>query len=221
MNYYMTVGNRPTDPLARALYLEIAQIEEQHVSHYESCLDPNMSWLTNWVLHESHECWLYWSFLQTEVDPRIKQIWELHLGMEIEHLRIAARALEEIEGKDAAELIGAGYEAPMTFEENKAYLRDVVARQVELTAWDSEFVPVSELPQGHRYFEYQAQVNAGGTPSEQVIDRHREKFGEEYRFQPDGEHPVAPLRERGPHEDLAYWRATQARGADGAGAAQI
>lgn len=36
MNYYMVVGNRPTDPLARALYLEIAQIEEQHVSHYES-----------------------------------------------------------------------------------------------------------------------------------------------------------------------------------------
>src|SRR5690606_32785431 len=28
MNYYMNFGNRPTDPLARALYLEIAEIEE-------------------------------------------------------------------------------------------------------------------------------------------------------------------------------------------------
>jgi hypothetical protein len=211
MNYYMTVGNRPADPLARALYLEIAQIEEQHVSHYESCLDPTVSWLTNWVLHENHECWLYWSCHQTEVDPRIKQIWELHLAMEIEHLKIAVRALEEIEGKDAAELIGAGYEAPMTFEENKAYLRQVVADQVELTAWDSEFLPISELPAGHRYFEHQAVVNAGGVPSEQVIERHRREFGQEYRFQPDGEHPVASLREQGPHDDLDYWRVTRAQ----------
>ncbi|ACG78067.1 conserved hypothetical protein [Phenylobacterium zucineum HLK1] len=207
MNYYMTVGNRPTDPLARALYLEIAQIEEQHVSHYESCLDPTVSWLTNWVLHENHECWLYWSCFETEVDPRIKALWELHLSMEIEHLRIAARALEEVEGKDAAELIGAGYEAPMTFEENKAYLREVVSRQVDLTAWDSEFLPVEELPEGHRYFAYQAQVNAGGAPSEQVIERHREEFGGEYRFEPEGEHPVAPLRTEGPHAELGYWRA--------------
>jgi hypothetical protein len=211
MNYYMTVGNRPADPLARALYLEIAQIEEQHVSHYESCLDPTVSWLTNWVLHENHECWLYWSCHQTEVDPRIKQIWELHLAMEIEHLKIAVRALEEIEGKDAAELIGAGYEAPMTFEENKAYLRQVVADQVELTAWDSEFLPISELPAGHRYFEHQAVVNAGGVPSEQVIERHRREFGQEYRFQPDGEHPVASLREQRPHDDLDYWRVTRAQ----------
>jgi rubrerythrin len=212
MNYYMTVGNRPTDPLARALYLEIAQIEEQHVSHYESCLDPNMSWLTNWVLHENHECWLYWSCFETETDPRIKALWELHLAMEIEHLRIAARALEEMEGKDAAELIGAGYDQPMTFEENKAYLREVVAQQVQLTGWDSEFVPVDALPEGHRYFAYQAQVNAGGAPSEQVIERHRAEFGGEYRFETEGPHPVPSLRPEGPHEELAYWRAAADHG---------
>src|SRR3546814_3674739 len=56
MNYYMNSGNRPTDPMARAIYLEIAQIEEQHVSHYESILDPSLSWLTNLVLHEYNEC---------------------------------------------------------------------------------------------------------------------------------------------------------------------
>jgi rubrerythrin len=212
MNYYMTVGNRPTDPLARALYLEIAEIEEQHVSHYESCLDPTVSWLTNWVLHENHECWLYWSCAETETDPRIKAIWDLHLGMEIEHLRIAAQALEEIEGKDAAELVGPGYDAPMTFEENKAYLRQVVSEQVELTAWDSEFLPVEKLPEGHRYFEYQAIVNAGGVPSEQVIERHRAELGDEYRFETEGPHPVAPLRPDGPHDQFGYWRATGPQG---------
>lgn len=214
MNYYMNFGNRPTDPLARALYLEIAQIEEQHVSHYESCLDPNMSWLTNWLLHENHECWLYWSFSQTEVDPRIKQIWDLHLAMEIEHVQIAARALEEIEGVDAAAVLGAGYEAPMTFEENKAYLREVVANQVELTAWDSQFTPITTLPEGHRYFAYQARVNEGGVPSEQVIARHRAEFGDEYRLEVEGAHPVPALQPDGPHEEFGYWRTTRDRGLD-------
>jgi rubrerythrin len=212
MNYYMTAGNRPTDPLARGVYLEIAQIEEQHVSHYESCLDPTMSWLTNWVLHENHECWMYWSFLQTEVDPRIRQIWETHLAMEIEHLRIAAQALEQIEGRDVTELLGAGFEAPMVFEENKAYLKEVVASQVDLTAWVAVFTPVSELPEGHRYFAYQAEVNAGGTPTEQVIERHRAEFGREYRHE-TGEHPVPSLQEEGPHEELGYWRAARMHGA--------
>ncbi len=210
MNYYMNAGNRPSHPLARGLYLEIAQIEEQHVSHYESCLDPTISWLTNWVLHENHECWLYWSFLQTEIDPRIRAIWELHLAMELEHLRIAAQALEEIEGGDAAALLGPGFEAPLTFEDNKAYLRKVVAAQVDLTAWDSTFVPVDDLPDDHRYFTHQAAVNAGGVPSEQVIDRHREEFGSEYRHETDGPHPTPSLQEDGPHEDLGYWRAARA-----------
>jgi hypothetical protein len=220
MNYYMVAGNRPTDPLARAVYLEIAQIEEQHVSHYESCLDPSMSWLTNWVLHENNECWLYWSFLQTEVDPRIRQIWELHLAMELEHLQIAARALEQIEGRDAAELIGPGYEAPMTFEENKAYLKQVVGSQVDLTAWDSIFLPVSELPEGHRYFAYQARVNSGGAPTEEVIRRHRQEFGTEYRRE-DSPHSVPALQEDGPHGELGYWQATRAQaGGLGASAAE-
>lgn len=35
LNFYLNVGNRPEEPIARGLYLEIAQIEEQHVSHYE------------------------------------------------------------------------------------------------------------------------------------------------------------------------------------------
>src|ERR1700712_1492868 len=97
MNYYMNAGNRPIDPLARGIYLEIAQVEEQHVTHYESILDPSISWFTNLVLYEYNECWLYWSCLSTETDPRIKAIWELHLGMEIEHLRLACELMKQVE----------------------------------------------------------------------------------------------------------------------------
>lgn len=201
MNYYMNVGNRPTDPLARGLYLEIAQIEEQHVTHYESILDPTLSWLTNLVLHEYNECWLYWSCYSTETDPRIKAIWELHLGMEIEHLRIACETMKQVEGRDPAEFLPAGgMPEPMTFEPNKAYVRDVLARTVELSAWDAQFVPVDTLPPDHRYFTYQNAVNRGGVPSDNVIDRHRQEFGGEYRFATEGEHPVEALREKAPRE---------------------
>lgn len=36
MNFYMNVGNRIPDMMGRALYQEIAMIEEQHVTHYGS-----------------------------------------------------------------------------------------------------------------------------------------------------------------------------------------
>jgi len=208
MNFYMNVGNRPENPLARALYLEIAEIEEQHVSHYESILDPRMSWLTSWVLHEYNECWLYWSWLETESDPRIKAIWELHLNMEIEHLRVACEMLREIEGRDAAEFLPAnGIAAPLTFEQNKQYVREVLARTCDWTAYDAQFFPVEELPKGHRYFAYQHAVNRGGSPTEDVIDTHRASLGGEYRLNTGEPHPVPELREAGPGDRFPYAQA--------------
>lgn len=208
MNFYMNSGNIPENPLARGLYLEIAQIEEQHVSHYESILDPTLGWLTNLVLHEYNECWLYWSCLQTETDNRIKALWELHLNMEIEHLRIACEMLQDIDGIEAEAFLPAqGFDEPMTFEPNKDYVRDVLRRTVEWTGWDAQFLPVGALPSDHRYFEFQRTVNAGGVPSEQVIAQHRDQHGGEYRFATDGDHPIPALREGGPYDQFAYWQA--------------
>lgn len=208
MNFYMNVANRPENPLARALYQEIAQIEEQHVTHYESILDPSLSWLTNLVLHEYNECWLYWSSMQTESDPRIQAIWELHLNMEIEHLRIACECMKEIEGRDAAEFLPQkGMPEPLKFEPNKEYVRNVLAQSCDWTAYDAVFVPVTELASEHRYFKYQQVVNAGGCPSEQVIDEHRRQFGGEYRFSTEGPHPVEALREEYSGDALAYAQA--------------
>ncbi len=195
MNYYMNVGNRPEEPIARALYLEIAQIEEQHVSHYESILDPSLSWLTNLVLHEYNECWLYWSCMQTETDPRIKALWELHLNMEIEHLRLACESMKEVEGFDpAAFLPEKGMPEPLTFEPNKEYVRDVLTRTTEWSAYDAQFVPVQSLPKDHRFFQYQQVVNRGGSPTEQVIEMQRGNKGHDYRVATEGPHPVGSLR---------------------------
>jgi rubrerythrin len=191
MNFYMNVGNRPMNPLARGLYLEIAQIEEQHVTHYESLLDPNASWLEQEVLHQYNECYLYYSFMQQESDRRIKQIWELHLNMEIEHLRIACDLLRQYENRDPEEFLPQSLPETMCFEENKQYIRQVLADQVNLTTQDTEFVPVEQLPEDAHYFQYQKTVNAGGVPSEQVIEEHQRQIGRDYRMTTEGEHPLA------------------------------
>lgn len=205
MNFYMNSGNIPEDPLARGLYLEIAQIEEEHVTHYESILDPTLGWLTNLVLHEYNECWLYWSCMETEDNARIRALWELHLNMEIEHLRIACEMLKEIDGIEPESFLPeAGMPEPLKFEPNKEYVRKVLTDTVDWNADGEDFVPVGEFSADHRFFEYQHQVNEGGVPTEQVIDRMRGEKGREYRFATDGPHPVEPLREDGPHDEFAY-----------------
>ncbi|GAA0567592.1 hypothetical protein [Caenispirillum bisanense] len=205
MNYYMNIGNRPTDPIARGLYLEIAQIEEQHVTHYESIMDPTMGWHMHHVLHEYNECWMYWSFMEDETDARIRAIWELHLSMELEHLRLACEAMKAIEGRDPADFLPAnGMPRGVQFHENKDYVRGVLAAQSDLTAWDSEFLPIDQLPKDHRYFDYQAAVNASVPPTEQIIARHREERGEDYRLETEGPNPVPALRRKGNGSTMAY-----------------
>jgi hypothetical protein len=195
MNFYMNIGNRYTEPLARALYLEIAMIEEQHVTQYESLLDPLESWFQQEVFHHYNECYFYHSFLSQESDPRIKAIWELHLNMEIEHLRTACEMMRRYEGIEAEEILPAELPEPTLFQENKEYVRQVLASQVNLRTMGTQFVPLDQLPKDSKYFEYQRIVNSGGfVPSERVIDEHINAQGSDYRFSPEGPHPVEELR---------------------------
>jgi hypothetical protein len=193
MNFYMTIGNRPIEEIARALYLEIAEIEEQHVSHYESMLDPTTTWIANLVFHEYNECWLYWSFMEQEPDRRVKALYELHLNMEIEHLRLACEMMREVEGREPEEILPQAIEDPMLFEENKEYVRSVLESQIDLTAQEDKFVPIDKLKADHRYFRYQEIVNKGGVPSEDVIAMARSELGEDYRLETEGPNPVPGL----------------------------
>jgi hypothetical protein len=195
MNFYMTIGNRYQEPIARATYAEIGMIEEQHVSHYESILDPAASWFQNLVLHQWHECWMYWSCMQDEIDPRVRAIYELHLGMEIEHLRVAAELMQMVEKRDPMEVLPApAFERKLVFRPNKEYVRQILATQTDLTAKYSDFVPVNTLPADDRYFVHQQRVNGDWVPTEEVIRLNTEENGEEYRLETEGPHPVAGLR---------------------------
>lgn len=157
-------------------------IEEQHVTHYESLLDPLDSWLKQWVFHEYNEVYLYWSMLQQEQDKRIKNLWELHLDMELGQLQVACQMLEKYEGVDPQELLPKELpDTPVTFEPNKQYVREILAAEVDLRTDGLEYVDVDDLPDDHRYFAVQKIVNAGGAPSEQVIEENRVAQGREYR----------------------------------------
>jgi hypothetical protein len=196
MNFYMNHGTDWIEPIARGLYAEIALIEEQHVTHYESLLDPLDTWLKQWVFHEYNEVYLYWSMLQQEQDRRIKAIWELHLDMELGQLQVACDLLRRFEGVEPEEILPPELpDTPVTFEPNKEYVRQVLAEQVDLRADGLDYVPVDDLPSNHRYFEYQKVVNAGGAPSEDVIDQNRSQAGNEFRDETEGDHPIIDLRE--------------------------
>lgn len=194
MNFYMTIGNRYQEPIARATYAEIAEIEEQHVTHYETILDPTLGWFEKLVIHQWHECWMYWSAMQDESDGRVRAIYELHCNMEIEHLRVACEMLKRYAQRDPLEILSEpAFENRLRFESNKGYVREVLESQVDLTSKDSDFVPVSSLSEDDRYFEYQRTVNGDWIPSEAVIRENAARNGE-YRLQTEGPHPVPGLR---------------------------
>jgi hypothetical protein len=196
MNFYMNHGTDWIEPIARGLYAEIALIEEQHVTHYESLLDPLDSWLKSLVFHKYNEVYLYWSMVQQEQDQRIKSIWEQHLDMEIGMLRQSCDLLRRFEGIEPEELLPPALpDTPVTFEPNKDYVRQILATQIDLATDGFNYVPGDQLPGAHRSRRYREVVNAGGNPSEQVIDQNRQAQGREYRDETEGEHPVEELRE--------------------------
>jgi len=196
MNYYMNHGPGFMDPVARALYAEIAQVEEQHVTHYGSLLDPLDSWLSQLVFHELNETYLYHSMYLQETDERIRRIWELHRDMEIGQLHAACELLKTYEGRDPEEILPPSLpETPITFETNKDYVRSVLEATVDLRQDGPGYAEVDDMPADHRLFAFQAIANDGSVPSNEVIRLNVEASGRDYRDETEGPSPVIDLRD--------------------------
>jgi rubrerythrin len=167
-DYYMTIGPMFSDPLARQLYAEIASIEEQHVTQYESIIDPEESWLEKWLLHEAGEVYNYWSCVEYEKNPRIKRIWERFLDYELGHLQFVRQLFEDTERRDAEEVLPARLPAPIQYESQRDFVRTVLKKEVDLRASGTEIVPKHKLPSNSPSEKYQKQLNADGSPSQTV-----------------------------------------------------
>ena len=196
MNYYMNVGAFYPNEYGRKMYAEIAMIEEEHVSQYESLKDPNMTWLMCWVAHEYTECYLYASMAEDETDARIRRIYREHYEMEVAHLKLATEMLERYEHKDfSAVLPTADFPELLRFGGNKAYIRDVLANTVWLTADKEAYVSVHDLHPNNNFELYQSKVNSAPNPSHTVTAMAIKSLGEDYRSE-DAPNPVKELRNR-------------------------
>ena len=165
-DYYMTIGPMFADPLARQLYAEIASIEEQHVTQYESIIDATETWLEKWLLHEANEVYNYFSCVEYEQNARIKQIWERFLDYELGHLRFVADLFENTEKRDAAEILEPACPAPIRYESHRAFVRDTLRRELHLSAVGTEFVDRDQESEETR--DYRTHMNSEGSPSDTV-----------------------------------------------------
>jgi rubrerythrin len=165
-DYYMNIGPTFADPLARQLYAEIASIEEQHVTQYESIIDPHETWLEKWLLHEATEVYNYFSCVEYENNARIKRIWERFLEYELGHLRFVADLFEKTEKRDAAEVLSGSLPKPIRYDSHREFVRQTLRTEVNLSAVDSQFVDRSQETEHTR--NYRQQMNSEGSPSDTV-----------------------------------------------------
>jgi hypothetical protein len=192
-DYYMNVGPTYADPIGRQLYAEIASIEEQHVTQYESIIDPHETWLEKWLLHEASEVYNYYSCVEYEKNKRIQAIWERFLEYELGQLRFVADLLEKYEKRDAAEVLGtAKLPAPIAYESHREFVRDVLRQEVGLTARGTQFMPMTQEGPDSPSRLYRQQLNSDGSPSDRVAAGYVWAPGGELTRKPPNTRAIQP-----------------------------
>lgn len=166
-DYYMNVGPQFADPVARQLYAEIASIEEQHVTQYESLLDPTQTWLENWLLHEANEVYNYYSCMEFEDDPRIREIWERFCNYELGQLHHVMELFRRIENRDPEELLPQSLPQPIQYRSQRDFVRRVLDDEVHFRSRGTE---IGDLEESEATLEYRRHMNGEGSPSENVAE---------------------------------------------------
>lgn len=165
-DYYMHIGPQFADPVARQLYAEIASIEEQHVTQYESLLDPGESFLEQWLLHEANECYNYYSCVEAETNHQVKAVWERMLDYELGHFQLACELFRQYERRDPAEIVTTELPRPIEFKSQRDFVRQTLAAEADLRANGPRYVPADQESQAT--VAYRSHLNSLGSPSEQV-----------------------------------------------------
>ncbi|TAK35493.1 MAG: ferritin-like domain-containing protein [Chloroflexota bacterium] len=163
--FYASEGYWFKDDSARQLYAEIGQIEEQHVTQYESLMDPTLSLLEMAIGHEYNEIYNYFGYLQAEKDPQIKPMWEEHLADELEHLHIWTELYSRRERKDARQMWPEQLPKPIVLQPSKDYVNQVLFDQLNLRATGMQFVPKDRVPADWPSRRYQEEIDIGAAPS--------------------------------------------------------
>lgn len=169
-NYYAEHGFMYADPLLRETYAEIKDVEEEHVTMYESLIDPAESMYEKFLLHEFTEVCNYYTCMEDESDDRIKKTWELFLDIELGHLQIAADMFKKYEKRDPEEVIGNEIVIPCRFMSQKDYVRSVLEHEADkrLLA-EGKYTTIDKLPEDWASYRIQKKQNELGAPTESAI----------------------------------------------------
>jgi hypothetical protein len=167
-DYYMTVGPTYADPVGRQLYAEIASIEEQHVTQYESIIDPSETWLEKWLLHEATEVYNYQSCAETESNPRLKAIWERFVDYELGQLHFVMELMKDLEKRDPAQFLPSALPARIKFESQREFVRKVLSSEIDLRAGGTRIIPKDQEASNSPSARYRDQLNKDGSPSELI-----------------------------------------------------
>ncbi len=171
-NFYAEHGFMYGDHVLRETYAEIKDVEEEHVTMYESLIDPSETMFEKLLLHEFTEVCNYYTCLEDEVDDEIKTYWEMFLDMELGHLQLAAEMFKKYEKRDPEEVIGSEIIIPCRFKSQKAYVQKVLEKEVDKRlAPDGEYYDsMDEIPEDWASYPVQERVAEISAPSENCIN---------------------------------------------------
>jgi len=169
-NYYAEHGLCYGNECLRETYAEIKDVEEEHVTMYESLIDPTETVYEKLLLHEFTEVCNYYTCLQDEEDEKLKLIWEEFLAFELGHLKVAAELFEKREKRDAEEIIGTEIIIPCHFESQKDYVKNILVNEIDKRiGMDKDYTTIEDLPEDWPSYAVQKAVNADGSPTETTI----------------------------------------------------
>lgn len=171
-NFYAEHGMMYGNDDLRRTFGEICDVEEEHVSMYESLIDPTETMYEKLLLHEFTEVCTYFNCYKDEEDDEMKLIWEEFLAFELEHLHIAADLIKKYEKRDPEEIIGTKVVEPCHFESQKEYVADVLLNEVDKRldgTEDKGYTTIDKLPDDWASYEVQEIVGEEGSPNEMTI----------------------------------------------------
>ena len=177
-NYYAEHGFAYGNHTLRETYAEIKDVEEEHVTMYESLIDPKETLLEKLLIHEFCEVCNYYTCVEDETDSEIKKIWEFMLDVELGHLQIAADLFKKHENKDPEEIIGEEIIIPSRFQSQKDYVEEILTTQVDTRLGvDKNYSKIKDLPQDWISYDIQRKANELGSPTESTISIISEHIG--------------------------------------------
>ncbi len=170
-NFYAEHGFMYGDQILRETYAEIKDVEEEHVTMYESLIAPDETMFEKLLLHEFCEVCNYYSCYQDEECNDIKKYWEIFLEIELEHLKIAADLFKKYEKRDPYEIIGEETFITSRFESQKSYVQKVLNKEVNKRLKENGefYYSLDEIPNDWASYEVQTKTSEVSSPSENAV----------------------------------------------------